>query len=133
MKVICTNIEKIIDESAINKIENSYNISLPDNFKNFFEKNNGGTPSKNVFKYDDNEYEIRCFLSFNDNQYNSIETPLKSFLEETNGKIIPFAKDSGDNYYCLNIKNNKIYFWDSNDNLYYYIANTFDTFISYII
>ena len=132
MSIICVDIKQIKDELAIEKLEDKYEFDLPNELKDFFRENNGGIPNKNVFETKGKEYEIRCFLSFNDGEYNSIKAPLASFQEETQGKIIPIAKDSGDNYYCMNKENGKIYYWDKDDNLYYCIADSFGEFIIYV-
>ena len=78
------------------------------------------------------EYEIRCFLSFNSGEYNSIDIPLESFQKETHGKMIPIAKDSGDNYYCIHVETNKIYYWDKDEYLYYNLAESLETFLQYL-
>ena len=132
MQKICADIKAIKDELAIERLEDKYEIDFPDEFKSFFKYNNGGIPKKNVFEVKGKEYEVRCFLSFNENEYNSIKSPLASFLEETKGRIVPAAKDSGDNYYCLNIETGKVYFWNKDDGLYYCIAENFNEFIGYL-
>lgn len=133
MEVICKNVSELKSELAIEIMENKYNTKIPKILKEFFRKNNGGIPLKKEFTVGDTDYEIRCFLSFNDDDYNSIESSMKSFQEETKGKIIPFAKDSGDNYFCLNIETGKVYYWENEQNLYYNIAETFEGFIGYLI
>lgn len=103
------------------------------NDEGIFYKNNGGIPLKKEFFMNDTEYEVRYFLSFNEGDYNEIRTPMKAFLQETEGKIVPFAKDSGDNYYCLHVETGKIYYWENEENLYYNIADTFETFVGYLM
>lgn len=129
MATVCIDVKPIADELAIDRIEDKYEIDFSNEFKTFFKENNGGIPLKNMFKVNGREYEIRCFLSFNDGEYNSIKKPMASFLEETHGKIVPVAKDSSDCYFCINVENGKIYFWDKDDNLYYCIAQTLSEFI----
>ena len=132
MAIICFDIKSIKDELAIDRIEDKYEIDFSEEFKSFFKENNGGIPKNNSFTANGREYEIRCFLSFNEGEYNSIKAPLASFWEETSGRIIPVARDSGDNYYCINIETGKVYFWSKDDNLYYCIAGTFKEFIGYL-
>ncbi len=129
MVAICTDVSIIKDEMAIEKLEDKYEFDLPQDVKSFFEVNNGGIPRKNLFTANGEEYEIRCFLSFNNDEYNSIKVPLASFQKETHGKIVPLAKDSGDSYYCLNIENLKVYYWSREDELYYCLAESFELFI----
>lgn len=127
--VICTNVKVITDQLAIDNLARKYNIIFPEGFKSFFKENNGGIPKKTTITVSGTEYSIRCFLSFNEGEYNSIGKPLAWFQEKTNGKIIPIAKDDADNYYCLNVETGKIYFFDNDDDLYYYISETFPEFI----
>ncbi len=132
MDVICRNISGLKDKTLIERVTDRSNIDLPQSVTAFFEKNNGGIPLKKEFSVGDDEYEVRCFLSFNEGDHNAIKAPLGSFQKETNGKIFPLAKDSGDNYFCLNLENKKIYYWDKDENLYYNIAEDFAAFIGYL-
>lgn len=128
MSMVCTDISKLKDETLINRFEDKYEFDFSEALKKFFMDNNGGIPKNNSFEAKGKEYELRCFLSFNDDEYNSIRKPLESFQEETHGKIAPIAKDSADNYYCVNVETGKIYFWDHDENLYYCIAESFEEF-----
>lgn len=132
MSIICRSVSELKSKTIFDEIQNEYNISFPHEMLEFFKKNNGGSPYKKEFMVDDIEYEVRCFLSFNGEDYNAIQKPLDSFQKETKGKIVPVAKDSGDSYFCLNIENEKVYYWDKDENLYYKIADTFETFINYL-
>lgn len=132
MAMICTGISLLKDSLAIERYEDKYAFDLPKELKCFFQENNGGIPKKKVFTARGGEYEIRCFLSFNRGEYNSIDLPIQSFQEETKGKIVPIAKDSGDNYYCINVETGKIYYWDKDDNLYYCIAEDFGELVEYL-
>ena len=38
---------------------------------------------------------------------------------------------SGDNYYCVNNENGKVYYWSSSEDSYYYIAESIDEFASF--
>lgn len=132
MAVVCTEVSLLKDSLAVERYEDKYEFDLPKELKSFFQENNGGIPKKRVFTIKGEEYEIRCFLSFNIGEYNSIDLPMQSFQEETKGKIVPIAKDSGDNYYCIHVENGKIYYWDKDDNLYYCIAEDFGELIEYL-
>ncbi len=128
----CRSVSEIADKAIINSYEEQYKIEFPKEMIDFFDENNGGIPLKKEIVVDGEEYEIRCFLSFNDNEYNSIKKSLETFQNNTKGKIIPIAKDSGDNYFCLNVENKKVYYWDHEDNKYYRLAESFNEFISLI-
>ena len=53
------------------------------------------------------------------------------FLNRTKAKIVPIGIDSGDNYYCVNNENGKVYYWSSSEDSYYYIAESIDEFASF--
>ncbi len=77
------------------------------------------------------EYEIRAFLSLDENDENyCIEKPLSYFLTKTKAKIIPIALDSGDNYYCVNNESGKVYFWSSDTDSYYLISENIEEFVN---
>ena len=118
MAVICTEVVGISDPAVFGKLEKKYGFKFEENVKRFFKENNGGIPQQSTIKVNGEEYEIRCFLSFNSGEYNSIDMPMDSFQKETNGKIIPVAKDSGDDYYCIHTENGKVYYWDKDGDLY---------------
>lgn len=133
MEVICRNVSKLESDSRVRKAEKKYQFAFPESVIDFFVNNNGGNPIKKEFAVNNTVYEIRCFLSFQDGDYNEIYTALESFQKETNGKILPLAKDSGDSYYCLNVETENIYYWDKEENLYYKLADTFEEFIGYLM
>ena len=129
MSIICDNVKEMKDSLAIDRFEDKYDLDLDKSFKDFFKENNGGNPKKRSFEIGSDEYEVRCFLSFNDDEYNSIRKPLQSFQDETHGKIFPFAKDSGDSYFCLNVESGAVYYWSVDDEKYYKLTDTFDDFV----
>lgn len=132
MNKICSTIKTIDDVSIFNKIEKQYGIEIPESVKEFFILNNAGIPYSREICVQGREYEIRYFLSFNESDHNEIFKALESFQKETKGKIIPLAKDSADNYYCQNLENDKIYYWDKEDGLYYKLSDSFCEFIDLI-
>ena len=80
---------------------------------------------------DRDEYEVRAFLSLDSEDENyCITKPLDFFLNRTKAKIVPIGIDSGDNYYCVNNENGKVYYGSSSEDRYYYIAESIDEFSS---
>ena len=129
MNIICTDVSEIKDIEVFKKYNEKYSLVFDDEIIEFFINNNGGIPNKRVFEINEEEYEIRCFLSFNENEYNSIDKSFEFFQKNTNGKIYPIAKDSGDNYYCINKDSGKVYYWSRDDDMYYYIVEKFSDLI----
>lgn len=131
MGVLCRNISELKISNSIELMSAKYGCNFPGEMVVFFMENNGGVPLKKEITISDKEYEVRCFLSFNCDEYNSIDKPAEFFQERTCGKIFPLGKDSGDNYYCLNVETGKIYYWDKEDNQYFLIAEDFKHFINF--
>ncbi len=130
MRCIVTKCDKIIDNEFFEKIAEQYSVKVRDEIRNFLTLNSGGYPIKDVILVDGEEYEVRVFLSLNTNNSSySIEKPLQYFMEKTENKIIPIGIDSGDNYYCVNNEDGKVYYWSSEQDNYYCIADSLQTFI----
>lgn len=130
MKCIATNVNGNYDETIFSEAEKKYSIQIKDEIKKFIQANAGGYPVTDLVFVDGEEYEVRVFLSADreDNNY-CIEKPLNYFLTKTKGKIIPIGIDSGDNYYCVNNENGKIYFWSADEDKYFCIATNMLEFI----
>lgn len=105
-------------------------IVIRGDIKEFLEKNSGGYPVRNVVIFNDEEYEVRVFLSLDSSDSNYyIEKPLKFFTERTSGKIVPIGIDSGDNYYCVNNETGKVYYWNASADQYYCLAESLEKFV----
>ncbi len=131
MKSVCFEQKTKVDMRLIEIIEEKYGIKISDEIISFWNYNAGGIPKKTIITANSEEYEIRTFLSFDEtDKYYYIKPMLESFLEETNGLIIPFAVDSGSNYYCINNENGKIYYWSHSDDEYYLMCKDIEEFIS---
>ena len=130
MKSIAKNTDYVEDQTVLQEIEDQYKIKIREDIKEFIKLNSGGYPLKDVIEAEGEEYEVRVFLSVNkENTEYYLEKPLKYFLEKTNGKIIPIAIDSGDNYYCVNNEIGNVYFWSTGEDLYYKISDSVKEFI----
>lgn len=130
---VCKEYIPIKNDNSIMLFEQNNNIKIPEELVSFFTENNGGTPIKNYFKIDEEEFEIRFFLSFNENDNYGIFKPAKYLLNETKSKLVPFAVDSGDNYYCYNLENGKIYRTLSDEEGYLFICEKLDELLECLI
>lgn len=129
MKSISTNCKLKIGD-ILTKTEKKYDIIIRADIKEFLEKNSGGYPIKDIVVFDGEEYEVRVFLSLNDEDVNYyIEKPLNFFLNNTKGKLVPIGIDSGDNYYCVNNETGKVYYWSAGADQYYCLAESLGDFI----
>lgn len=116
-------------DDAWDYAEEKYGITVRRDIKSFLKKNGGKYPIKDEITVKGVTYEIRVFLSLDErNKEYYIGKPLEFFLTNTNGKIIPIAIDSGDNYYCVNNETGKVYYWSAEEDKYYQIANNLASF-----
>ena len=130
MKCICKNCTQVVNNTIWTETENKYQIKIRQDIQQFLTANSGGFPIKDIIIVDGEEYEVRVFLSLDSNDKNYyIEKPLNYFLENTKGKIVPIGIDSGDNYYCVNNENAKVYYWSAGENQYYCISESLEAFI----
>ena len=130
MKCICKNCTQDVNNTIWTETENKYQIKIRQDIQQFLTANSGGFPIKDIIIVDGEEYEVRVFLSLDSNDKNYyIEKPLNYFLENTKGKIVPIGIDSGDNYYCVNNENGKVYYWSAGENQYNCISESLEAFI----
>lgn len=115
--------------AVLNNIAEEFHIEVQPEIENFLEINGGGYPVKDLIRAGNRDYEVRVFLSLDPaDEWFNIEKPLRFFLKNTKGKIIPIGLDSGDNYYCVNNEDGKVYFWNAEKDLYFEIANDLKEF-----
>lgn len=112
-----------------NNVIDKYAICLPDDFIEFMSDEKRHMYEHCVFDIDDEKYEIRFFLDYSD--IKSL-TSVEYFMKNTKKKILPFAKDSFDNYFCINVENSMVYLWDQEEDLYYLLADSFEEILDMI-
>lgn len=89
--------------------------------------NNGGNPTPKVLVTDTGtEYEVKSLLSYNEEDTENIYKVIDFFVKNYGTSVLPYAKDSGGNYYC--VKNGKIVFW-TQDMEFYPVCASFSDFI----
>lgn len=125
MKCISSNCRTCIDENVWSDAEKNFSIQIREDIKEFMKENSGGFPNRNFVKVNSEEYEVRVFLSLDENDLNYfIKRPLNFFLEKTKGRIVPIGIDSGDNYYCVNNENGKVYYWNCESDRYFCLSKS---------
>ena len=141
-----------LTKEDIKNFEVELNVKIPAGMKNFYLKFNGGMPSPYCFQPQDDDWywvEINAFFPIKErtDAFETIEVIAKDMWSRNlmPSNLLPFAMDSGGNYYALNLKNKKIYYylideWDDNvsrENNFEictrYIAQSFNYFINHFI
>jgi hypothetical protein len=126
------------DIEDIRDIEKEWGITFPDDYIDCVSKYQGGSPDKNRFDIEGEEYIFNSLLSFNidENYIIDVYDNLKELLPEG---IYPFADDNDNNYICFDYRkvceNPPIVFWDQKialeetDNPFTYVCESFSDFL----
>lgn len=141
-----------LTKEDIKDFEVALNVKIPASMKKYYLKFNGGMPSPYCFQPQDEDLdwvEIKAFFPIKKrtDAFETIEAIAKDIWSKNlmPCNLLPFAMDSGGNYYALNLKNKKIYYyltdeWDENVSREYnfetntrYIAQSFNYFINHFI
>lgn len=141
-----------LTKEDIKDFETELNVKIPASMKKFYLKFNGGMPSPYCYQPQDEDMdwvEINAFFPIKErtNAFETIEVIAKDIWSRNlmPCNLLPFAMDSGGNYYTLNLKNKKIYYyltdeWNENASREYnfetntrYIAQSFNYFINHFI
>lgn len=118
-------VEKL-DKKTIKKIENKYNILLPDDYKKYLPNCNRGKPTKKRFDLESREEAVIDYM-FDLNKILSNPTYIKDL------KLFPIARDPFGNLIAFEINGSKIsgkiIFWDHETKKSKKIANDFTSFL----
>lgn len=129
--IIWKRVKPLMQLDSINKFEQEYEVTLPDNLKEFIIANNGGRPNLDIIKkLDGNEVEVNALLSFNKEDVENIYKVIDYFKGQFGGKIVPIATEPSGDYFCINLNNNSIVYWEHETNELSFIANNLDEFLN---
>ena len=146
VKIQVTKSAGPLNEVTINETANELGIQLPESYRKFLLRNNGGRPNPTVFPiFGDstdthgilNEFCCICKKNSNDLIYKR-----GVFDGRVPDNFLIIGNDPGGNQICLSIAGNdygKVYFWDHENEVaegeepgyqnVYLIANSFDEFL----
>ena len=123
-------VKPLKNHNIIPETEKKYNFVLPDEVKQCIAQNNGGRPIPNIFSFGngkDQETDIKCFLSYNQDDKENVFNVIDYFVNEYHGSIIPVAMDSAGNYICL--KGSEVVLWTQEKEVFK-ISKDFSSFVS---
>lgn len=110
----------------IQKAEQSMGIEIPEEYRQFLLKYNGGRPKPDVFPIHNNPVGdkgiMSNFFSVNESDYDSLQKIWKIFKDRIPSGYLPIAHDVGGNLLCMKLSgddNGSIYFWDHEMELEY--------------
>lgn len=106
----------VISEPDILKVEITFQIGLPDMYKEIVREHNGGRPLPNRFDTERSEKRmIKSFLPVDERPGNILEV-YEWIKDRIPPLVIPFANDPGGNYLCFDYRKSfdtpEIVFWD---------------------
>lgn len=117
-----SNCEKALTLEDFISVEQELSVKLPDDLKAHYIDHNGGTPERSVWvdpegKWDDNE--VRDFIPFrysdrfgDDSDFTAEGRTKREWSEQQlPPHLIQFAFDWGGNYYCVDHRDGKVYFF----------------------
>lgn len=129
--IIWKRVKPLIQPNSVDKFEQDYEITLPDSLKEFIITNNGGRPSLDIIKTEDGrEVEIKALLSFNKEDAENIYKVIEYFNKQFNSKIIPIATEPSGDYFCIDITNDSIVYWEHENNKLTFISKDLDEFLN---
>ena len=121
--------------NIIERVEHRLQITLPEDYKQFVLKYDGGYPSPNHFKVDGKVEIFNNLISLDENEYDNIYEILEDLQDRLSDQLIPFAEDGFGNLLCFDYSADKnIVFWDHEKNYDNFKESTFvcDSFSSLI-
>jgi len=120
-------VKPLKSEDAISETERKYNISIPYELRQCITQNNGGRPVPNTISIGNGqETDVKCLLSYNADDKESVYPVIKFFFEKYEGTLLPFAMDSSGNYFCL--KGSNVVLWTQDTDVIP-VSNNFTSFL----
>ena len=108
---------KGISIDIIESVEHRLQITLPEDYKQFVLKYDGGYPNPNHFKVDGKVEIFNNLISLDEKEYDNIYEILEDLQDRIGDQLIPFAEDGFGNLLCFDYSANKnIVFWDHEKN-----------------
>ena len=117
MSVTIQNQETPLKDREIPVIEKRLGFKLPEQYKAFLLKNNGGTPSPDTVPYNGEYFDyVSLFYAVRTNAYsNDLFRNIEEYKEYILDHYLPIAESPGGDVYCISLKTDDygaIYCWD---------------------
>ena len=110
-----------LDEDTMAAVEATLGLRIPQELRSLYMASNGGTPKKNIFMVEGDDYEVHALRAI---AHRRVES--EPLVEETYALMvkkkklldpcyIPFADDSGGNLYCVSTQEPGVFFFSLDD------------------
>ncbi len=117
------------DESIFTKLENHYGLPIPKGLKSFILEANASNPEENLIMINGVERVFETVLS-----YNEFETEAVSVFDILNNDkcdyAIPFGTDPFGNLFYCSLKDDKVLFYNHEEDVFEDTNYSFENFIS---
>lgn len=118
-------------KDRIEDLEKDYSVMVPSELKEFILLHNGGRPSLDIIKTESGkEVEVKSLLSFNREDPETIYNVIGYFIEQYKGTLLPIASEPSGDYFCLDLNDFKIIYWEHEKNVVSTVAKNLDEFIN---
>ena len=108
---------KGISMDIIESVEHSWQITLPDDYKQVALKYDGGYPNPNHFKVGEKVEIFNNLISLDENECDNIYEILEDLQNRLGDQLIPFAEDGFGNVLCFDYSADKsVVFWNHEKN-----------------
>ena len=101
--------EPLKDKNVFKEIEDKYDIKIPDTLNRLVIDANGATPEKYRVMVNNTERVFASVLSYNRGDSDNVYTSLDRFVKKG---LLPFGTDPFGNIFCIELKSNKVVFWN---------------------
>lgn len=133
-----------VSEQDLINLEAQLGVKLPNSYRDFLKKHNGGYPQPDGFDFANGEdgSSVDKFLEISSSKNESVSEYYNNYNDRIPKDYFPIAKDPGGNLILIGVKNSNadIYFWDHEneaeggdvpgmDNMHL-IASSLDDFIN---
>lgn len=133
-----------VSEQDLINLEAQLGVKLPNSYRDFLKKHNGGYPQPDGFDFANGEdgSSVDKFLEISSSKNESVSEYYNNYKDRIPKDYFPIAKDPGGNLILIGVKNSNadIYFWDHEneaeggdvpgmDNMHL-IASSLDDFIN---
>lgn len=132
MKFVVTDSFGKIGDTDIQKLQSTLKAKLPLDYISFLLKNNGGRPKKDTFKTKEGEYssDIQFFFGITDRDIYDLASNYKTFSDRLAHYFLPIATTSGGDLILLNLKDERIFFYNHHGEEIVLAAESFLDFLS---
>lgn len=122
-----------ISGQDIMKLESLIGLQLPEDYKAFLLKYNGGVPELNLFHFKmgntENTTDIQYFFGISKDTYN-IQDIFFTFKRRLPQNKIAVARDSGGNLLVIDVISSQTFLFDHETDELYFVSDTFSHFLT---